>query len=337
MKREHPSLYAALLAGVLVNVLLRSQTAYWCRAGAAAALVCAPVLAAAGWLFAVCWRIGATPVLRLLFAVLLAGTSVLELLRLWGLAQRLYPGTVTQLALCLLVLAPILYLRRVSAISQTAYVVLCLLCLATAAMLLSVFPRLRSTNLQILSLTGADFADAAADQLTLYPEYLLPALWPEPEKRGRHTLLRLSGTALGFDVAIHGLLELFYGAAMPLRADPLHAAARCGALSVFNRMEWLQLILWLMAVTVKLALYLYAINRLLGIKTAARQEHAAADLGPFAVYLLLLTTACLLLRGLDVDAALRWRSTATWGFAVLVWIGGAAAWLCQKCRPCSQG
>ena len=29
MKCEHPSQYAALMVGVLVNVLLRSQTAYW--------------------------------------------------------------------------------------------------------------------------------------------------------------------------------------------------------------------------------------------------------------------------------------------------------------------
>ena len=333
MKCEHPSLYAALLVGVLVNVLLRSQTAYWCRAGAAAALVCAPVLALVGTLFAASWRRGATPLLRLLFAVLLAGTSVLELLRLWNLAQRLYPGAVTQLALCLLVLLPILYLRRVSAISQTAYVVLCLLCVATAGMLLSVFPRLRVTNLQNIALTLPDFADAASDQLTLYPEYLLPALWPEPQKRGRHTLLRLAGAALGFDVAIHAVLELFYGAAMPLRADPLHAAARCGALSVFTRMEWLQLILWVMAVTVKLALYLYAMTRLLGGES--RQENAAANLGSFCVYLLLMPTACLLLRGLDVDAALRWRSAFTWGFVILAWIGGAAAWLCRKIRRCS--
>lgn len=333
MKREHPSLYAALLVGVLVNVLLRSQTAYWCRAGAAAALLCAPVLAAAGTLFAVCWRQGATLLLRLLFAALLAAASVLELLRLWQLAQRLYPGTVTQLALCLLVLAPILYLRRVSAISQTAYVVLCLLCVATAGMLLSVFPRLRITNLQNIALTQPDLWAAARDQLTLYPEYLLPALWPEPQKRGRHTLLRLAGTALGFDVAVHAMLELFYGAAMPLRADPLHAAARCGALSVFTRMEWLQLILWVMAVAVKLALYLYALLRLLGGES--RQENAAANLGPFAIYLLLVPTACLLLRGLDVDAALRWRSAVTWGFAILVWIGGAAAWLCRKIRRVS--
>ena len=333
MKCEHPSLYAALLVGVLVNVLLRSQTAYWCRAGAAAALVCAPVLAAVGALFAVSWRQGATPLLRLLFALLLAGTSVLELLRLWNLTQRLYPGAVTQLVLCLLVLLPILYLRRVSAISQTAYVVLCLLCIATAGMLLSVFPRLHITNLQNAALTWPDFADAARDQLTLYPEYLLPALWPEPQKRGRHTLLRLAGVALGFDVTIHAMLELFYGAAMPLRADPLHAAARCGALSVFTRMEWLQLILWVMAVTIKLALYFYAMTRLLGGE--ARQENAAANLGSFYVYLLLLPTVCLLLRGLDVDAALRWRSAFTWGFVFLAWIGGAAAWLCQKFRRCS--
>ena len=210
---------------------------------------------------------------------------------------------------------------------------LCLLCIATAGMLLSVFPRLHITNLQNVALIWPDFADAARDQLTLYPEYLLPALWPEPQKRGHHTLLRLAGVALGFDVTIHAMLELFYGAAMPLRADPLHAAARCGALSVFTRMEWLQLILWVMAVTIKLALYFYAMTRLLGGE--ARQENAAANLGPFYVYLLLLPTVCLLLRGLDVDAALRWRSAFTWGFVLLAWIGGAAAWLCRKFRRCS--
>ena len=98
-------------------------------------------------------------------------------------------------------------------------------------------------------------------------------------------------------------------------------------------MEWLQLILWVMAVTVKLALYFYAMTRLLGGE--ARQENAAANLGSFYVYLLLLPTVCLLLRGLDVDAALRWRSAFTWGFVLLAWIGGAAAWLCQKFRRCS--
>ena len=46
-----------------------------------------------------------------------------------------------------------------------------------------------------------------------------------------------------------------------------------------------------MAVTIKLALYFYAMTRLLGGE--ARQENAAANLGPFYVYLLLLPTVCL--------------------------------------------
>ena len=91
MKRECPSLFAALLISLLVNVLLRSQTAYWPRAGLAAALVCVPILAAAGWLFARCWRLAADPVYKLLFVALLFYTSVLELLRLWQLAERLLP------------------------------------------------------------------------------------------------------------------------------------------------------------------------------------------------------------------------------------------------------
>ena len=231
-----------------------SQTAYRPRAGLAAAPLCALLLAAVGWLFARCWRLACDPVLRLLFGTLLVFSSVLELLRLWQLADRLYPGAITLSSVCLLAVLPVVYLRRVSALSQTARAVLCLLAVATAVMLISVLPRLRITNLQYTDLTRADFLTAAKDQLTLYPEYLLPALWPAQDKRGRHTLLRLAGYALAFDVSIHLLLELFYGAAMPLRADPVHAAARCGALSIFNRLEWLQFILWVMAVTVKLAL-----------------------------------------------------------------------------------
>ena len=186
MKRECPSLFAALLVSLLVNVLLRSQTAYWPRAGLFSAVVCAPLLAGVGWLFARSWRLAADPVYKLLFGALLVYTSVLELLRLWQLADRLYPGAVTLTSVCLLVVLPVVYLRRVSALSQTAYAVLCLLVLATVAMLASVLQRLCIVNLQTAALTQGDFLAAVRDQLTLYPEYLLPALWPEQDKRGRH-------------------------------------------------------------------------------------------------------------------------------------------------------
>ena len=297
MKRECPSLFAALLVSLLVNVLLRSQTAYWPRAGLFSAVVCAPLLAGVGWLFARSWRLAADPVYKLLLVVL-----------------------------------PVVYLRRVSALSQTAYAVLCLLVLATVAMLASVLPRLCIVNLQTAALTQGDFLAAVRDQLTLYPEYLLPALWPEQDKRGRHTLLRLAAWALAFDVGMHLILELFYGAAMPLRIDPVHAAARCGALSIFNRLEWLQFILWVMAVTVKLALYLYALVRLLGGQNKA--EDSAAGLDWFPLYLGGIWLFCAVLRKLDLDAALSLRNVLTWSFVGLTWIGGAAACLYRRLRRC---
>lgn len=332
MKHDSPSLLAALTVGVLVNVLLRSQGAYWPRAGVATALVCVPALAAAGYLFAHAWNQGKSPLLRLLFAVLLFYTSALELLHFWNLAQRLYPGTVSMTAVCLMTLLPVIYLRRVSAISQTAHVVLCLLGLATVFMLLTVLPRLQLTNLQNVPLQISDFTAAAKEQLTLYPEYLLPALWPRKEKKSRYPLLRLASLAIGFDVGVHFLLELFYGAAMPTRIDPVHAVARCGALSVFNRLESLQLILWVMAITLKLALYLYAICLLLDREgtrgTSVRLEH-------FPLYFAGIWMLCALLRRIDVQEAMQMRSILTWGFALLVGMGGVAAWMCRKIRRCS--
>lgn len=331
MKRDCPSLLAALTVGVLVNVLLRSQSAYWPRAGAATALLCAPLLAGTGWLFARAWRCGVGPVLRLLFAALLFYTSALEILNFRDLAQRLYPGVLSMTAICLMTLLPVVYLRRVSSISQTAHVVLCLLILATGFMLLTVLPRLRITNLQMVPLHLEDFTVSAKEQLTLYPEYLIPALLPVSESKRRHPLLRLAASALWFDVGIHLVLELFYGAAMPIRIDPIHAVARCGTLSVFNRLESLQLILWIMAISLKLALYLYAICLLL---RKDERRGISVPLRSFPLYLGCLWLLCALLQRVDVQTAMQQRSMLTWGLVLLTGMGGAAVWLCKKLKRC---
>lgn len=331
MKRECPSLFAALLVSLLVNVLLRNRTAYWPRAGLFSAVVCAPLLAGVGWLFARSWRPPLTP------CTSCCSARCSSTHRYWSCCGSAaggpaLSGAVTLTSVCLLVVLPVVYLRRVSALSQTAYAVLCLLVLATVAMLASVLPRLCIVNLQTAALTQGDFLAAVRDQLTLYPEYLLPALWPEQDKRGRHTLLRLAAWALAFDVGMHLILELFYGAAMPLRIDPVHAAARCGALSIFNRLEWLQFILWVMTVTVKLALYLYALVRLLGGQNKA--EDSAAGLDRFPLYPGGVWLLCAVLRKLDLDAALSLRNVLTWSFVGLTWIGGAAACLYRRLRRC---
>lgn len=166
-------------------------------------------------------------------------------------------------------------------------------CIGNRFSLLTVLPRLHITNLQVVSLDFSDLTTAAKEQLILYPEYLLPVLWPKQENYPRHPLLRLAFLAIWFDIGIHGVLELFYGAAMPLRTDPLHAAARCGALSVFNRLESLQLILWTMAITVKLALYLYAICTLLSNK---EKSAASVKLQSFPLYFAGIWLLCVLLQ-----------------------------------------
>ena len=183
--------------------------------------------------------------------------------------------------------------------------VLCLLLLATGFMLLTLLPRLHITNLQIISLQRDDFIAAAKEQLTLYPEYLLPALLPPAKTKHHHPLLRLAAAALWFDVGMHLVLELFYGAAMPLRVDPIHGRSPDAVpLSIFNRLESLQLILWIMAITLKLSLYLYAICLLL-----RRGEHKglSVSLRNFPLYLGCLWLLCALLQKIDVS--LRYAAT----------------------------
>ena len=116
---------------------------------------------------------------------------------------------------------------------------------------------------------------------------------------------------------------------MPLRVDPLHAAARCGALSVFNRLESLQLILWAMAVTLKLALYLYAMCRLLAPQES---QGSSVRLNTFPLYIGGIWLTCVILRKTEIEIAMQTRNLLTWGLVLLVGMGGAAAWLCKRLR-----
>ena len=213
-----------------------------------------------------------------------------------------------------------------SALSQSAYAVLCLLAGAGVLLLLSAAPFLRLPNLSARPLTPAQLGTAAADQLTLFPEYLLPALWPAPQKQDRRTAGRLAALALGADVGAHFLLALFYGDAMFRQADPLHAAARSGGVSVFHRLDWLQLTLWVMAVTLKIALYLYAVTRLSG----GENRKNATPLRDFPLFIGGVWFLCVVLGKLDLDAAFRLRSTLCLLLAGTVIAGGGLVSLCKK-------
>lgn len=325
MKRDNPSLYGALQLGLLVNVLLRAQTLFWTREGLATLLPGILVTAAAGLVFARAWPLVQCMALRWAFIVLLLAGSVLDILSLWQLYAAVYPDVVSLFGICLTVLIPVAYLRRVSAIAQTANVVLGLLLAACVVLLFSVGERLRVVNLQTVALDAAAWQKAMGAQCTLYPEFLLPALWPDHEKRGSHTVVRLAAFSAVFNVGVHLLLELFFGAAMPDAENPLHQAARCGALSVFDRLEWLQLIVWTMAVSVKLALHLYAVTRLTG--GPRTDENSLTAMPFFAGYLALMLFLCAVAKNWDFGVVSAVRNGAAWGFTALVAGLGGIRWL----------
>ena len=175
--REATRFWAVLVTGLAANALLRSQAAYGLRAGFWAAFLSVPVLALAGWLFAVCWRRCANPFFSVLFTALLALCAVRELLQMEALLGKIYPGSLPPFGVWVLLLLPVAYLRRPAALSQTGRVLLWLLAVGGALLLLTVLPRLRLTNLQLTPLLGGELRDALRGQLVLYPEYLLPALF----------------------------------------------------------------------------------------------------------------------------------------------------------------
>ena len=138
-----------------------SQTAYEPRAGFFAALLCVPVLAAASGLFARGFaQPGVGRAAALPLAALLVFSCVLEILRLAALLQRLYPGSIRLSAVCLLLLLPVLYLRRGSALSQCAYAVLCGSVGTGVLLLVSAAPFLRLPNLSAHPLTLPQLGEA---------------------------------------------------------------------------------------------------------------------------------------------------------------------------------
>lgn len=329
MKREKADLFPALLIGLMVNVFLKGQTSYWVRPGLVMAPLSVAVLALVAFGFARSWDAGVKSVFRWIFAALLAIGSALELLRLWQLFDSVYANSVTLLGVCFTVLVPVIYLRRVSSIAQTSNVVFWLLVCAAVLLVASVLDRLRVVNLQTVSLEKTVLMDALSGQLTLYPELLLPALWASSRSKKIRHPARLSLAVVGLDLAIHLLLELFFGAAMPGHDNPVHTAAQTGALSVFNRLEWLQLVLWSAAVSVKLALYLYAAVRLVGGRTGTT-ENNAVGLDRFPLYFVVMLLLCVGMRKLDLGRALIWHNLACWIFAGLVIVEGVLQWIRSK-------
>ena len=80
-----------------------------------------------------------------------------------------------------------------------------------------------------------------------------------------------------------------------------------------------------MAVTVRLALYLYAMVELWGGSAGAGS--AAAGLDRYPLYFGGMALLCAVLRTVPLEQAFYWRSAVCWGFAAVVMVTGGCQWL----------
>ena len=327
MKGNDPSLFGALLLSLMVRSLLLGQSLYWSRAGILMLLPGILVSALAGILFARAWPMARNRLTELIFILLLALGAVLDLLSLWNLYTAVYPDAVSLVGICLTALVPVLYLRRVSSIAQTANVVLGLLLVAGLILIVSVSDRLAVTNLR-LEANPQDLQTALTAQCALSPELLLPALRQKRRCPANRTIFRLALFAGLFQVGLHLLLELFFGAAMPQAVNPLHQAARCGSLSIFDRLEWLQLIVWTMAVSVKLGLYGYAAAFLFRVHSA--DENSLRGLPQFAGIGAVLVVFCTALARQELSRLFAWQNYLAWSLLGITILWGGIRWLVRK-------
>lgn len=212
MQKSNVDFYPVLLLSILADTLLRLHTGYWARAGLLALPASAAVLAAVLLLVSTSWQ--ETPCCKK-FSVFC-----------WQSVQHWkFCACTPCLAACTPVhwgwRAPVLSCWHRSstsggpALRQTANALLVFGAACMAIMVLSVAPRLRVPNLHAAPLTGQDWQAAFVSQLALPPEYLLFALWPpQPGQRCRKAAT-FAASALGFDAAVHLLLELFLARPCP--------------------------------------------------------------------------------------------------------------------------
>ena len=330
-KNKTKQLIPALILGLFANVLLNTRTGYWSRPGMLTALLAIILLGCVGWLFLLAWRqVGRLKLVRMVFAAVLLASAALEVLRLSNLYKTVYPGATTLLGICLTVILPAVYLRRASSLSQTGNVVLALVFAAGILLTISIGGRLRLTNLQLPPFTVQECATSFRAQITLYPEYLLPALWYAQDKDRATVNFKVSGWAVAFWVSVNLLLELFFGVGLPGMETPVHAAARCGAISIFNRLEWMQLVLWTMAIVVKLALYLYAMIEL--TCPAGSEQEQTVPLPAVAGYLAAVALLAALVQRLAKTDLATLQNNVIWLLAVLTIVGGGIQCMIQKRR-----
>lgn len=195
---------------------------------------------------------------------LLAGcflfSAAVDLLDLNRFYQAAYPNQLHGwlLGILLLGVAVMAVRGELRTLKHLTRIIFPLLVASLALLVLSCAGLFHPTNLSVWE--GREVARAAISlrDLVPWPEYLALALWGVQE--GTAPLLWVPAARTGVSVFILILAELALG---DRGAQwPAHSLSLLGQLSIFNRLEWLQITVWLLQILTRLGFSLYLFRQL---------------------------------------------------------------------------
>lgn len=200
------------------------------------------------------WKDGL--LLRLLFLayLLYAGGCINE--ELWRFYQNIYPRQVSFWAFLLFIIGAALLLAKGQRASLNS---LARILSAVALGVLVILVLSGSSIFRWENLSRETINLRSLRPVLLLPEYLIFCWLLEPKTAGEVVSLPLAFWGIQALLAVIAELALGPRATMDW---PMYRVALLGKISVFNRLEWLQVLCWLLLLCIRLTLYLWAIKQM---------------------------------------------------------------------------
>lgn len=206
------------------------------------------------------WKSSA--LVRGLLTVCFLFSAAVDLLDLNRFYQAAYPNQLHGWVLGILLLgaAGMITGGELRTLKHLTRLVFPLLGISLGLLVLSCAGLLHTANLTAWEEREVARAALSLRDLVPWPEYLALALWGSRE--GNAPLLWVPMAKTGISIFVLILAELALG---DRGAQwPSHSLSLLGQLSVFNRLEWIQITVWLLLLMTRLAFSLYLLERLTG-------------------------------------------------------------------------
>lgn len=206
------------------------------------------------WWTSPVWQV--SPVLRWVFAGYLLISASHSATEMWQFYKTVFPNQIGCWTFFWLVIGAAMLLSdsRRGSLNNMAKI---LASLSLGALLVLIISGWSMFHWENLSTEAVSYPQLF--QVRLFPEYLIFCGLLRPQKA--KTIFSFSFAFWGIQSALAIVVELVLGG-NPAQDFPIYSVALLGKISVFNRLEGVQVLCWLLLLCLKLALYLWAVGQL---------------------------------------------------------------------------